>query len=80
MAAAYLFYLTHQQGFINGNKRTAVGAAIEFLARNGYRLDATSYEIYEFVMRVVAEDVKSDTTKILSEATQWIESRLRPME
>jgi prophage maintenance system killer protein len=28
MAAAYLYYLANQQGFINGNKRTAVGAAI----------------------------------------------------
>src|SRR2546430_5106477 len=27
MAAAYLYYLTNQQGFVNGNKRTAVGAA-----------------------------------------------------
>jgi prophage maintenance system killer protein len=35
MAAAYLYYLTNQQGSLNGNKRTAVGSAIEFLARNG---------------------------------------------
>jgi len=35
MAAAYLYYLTNQQGFLNGNKRAAVGSALEFLARNG---------------------------------------------
>jgi prophage maintenance system killer protein len=38
MAAAYLYYLTNQQGFVNGNKRAAVGSALEFLARNGYDL------------------------------------------
>ena len=29
MAAAYLYFLAHQQGFVQGNKRAAVGAAIE---------------------------------------------------
>ena len=33
MAAAYLFFLASQQGFVQGNKRTAVGSAIEFLAQ-----------------------------------------------
>src|SRR5437016_3974600 len=56
MAAAYLFFLARQQGFVQGNKRAAVGSAIEFLARNGYELDMNNLELYHFVKRVAGED------------------------
>src|SRR4051812_41929036 len=39
MAAAYLSHFAAAQGFVDGNKRTAAGAATVFLARNGYMLD-----------------------------------------
>lgn len=80
MAAAYVYYLTNQQGFVNGNKRAAVGSALEFLARNGYRLDATPYEAYEFTVRVASEDVKREPRLVLAEVERWIEHRLLPME
>ncbi len=79
MAAAYLYYLTNQQGFVNGNKRAAVGSALEFLARNGYRLAATPYEMYEFTVRVASEDVKRESKLVLAEIERWIEQRLRSM-
>ena len=41
-AAAYLYSLAAQQGFADGNKRTALHAAIEFLLINGYRLNCPS--------------------------------------
>ncbi len=80
MAAAYLYYLTNQQGFVNGNKRAAVGSALEFLARNGYRLSATPYEVYEFIVRVASEDVKRESKLVLAEIERWIVERLRAME
>jgi death-on-curing protein len=35
VAAAYLFYLCRNNPFLDGNKRTALGAAIVFLRLNG---------------------------------------------
>jgi prophage maintenance system killer protein len=79
MAAAYLFYLANQQGFRNGNKRSAVGSAIEFLARNGYRLNATNWDVYVMTKEVAGEEVQGDTKEKLRKLTKWIERRLQPM-
>ena len=35
VAASYAFHLAEAQAFLDGNKRTAVSAALVFLARNG---------------------------------------------
>lgn len=80
MAAAYLYFLANQQGFLNGNKRTAVGAALEFLARNGYNLGVTAYELYEFTKQVAGEDVKGDRKTILAEMSEWIIDHLEPLD
>lgn len=80
MAAAYLYFLANQQGFLNGNKRTAVGSALEFLARNGYRLDATNLEVYELTVGVIAEDAEGERAQILAQVAHWIQERLAPME
>lgn len=80
MAAAYLFYLTRQQGFINGNKRTAVSAALEFLTRNGYRIRATTREVYLLPVDVASEDAPGDRHELLARVRHWIEARLSPMD
>lgn len=80
MAAAYLYYLTNQQGFLNGNKRAAVGSSIEFLARNGYRLNTSTLEVYEVTVSLAGENVKGDRRRILRVLTKWIQDRLVPME
>jgi death-on-curing protein len=80
MAAAYLYYLSNQQGFINGNKRTAVTSALTFLARNGYRLNVSRYEVYRFTLDVVAEDAPGDGQSKLASVTKWIKEHLEPME
>ena len=36
MAAAYVFHLAENQPFLDGNKRTALNAAIAFLGLNGF--------------------------------------------
>jgi death on curing protein len=38
-AAAYLFFIAEAQAFLNGNKRVAIGVALDFLAMNGIRLN-----------------------------------------
>jgi death-on-curing protein len=40
MTAAYLFHLTQNHGFIDGNKRTGAFAALAFLEINGIDTDA----------------------------------------
>jgi death-on-curing protein len=39
VAAAYLFYLCRNHPFIDGNKRTALGACLVFLRLNGVELE-----------------------------------------
>ena len=36
MAAAYLFHISRNHPFIDGNKRTAIAAALTFLEVNGF--------------------------------------------
>src|SRR3954464_2187875 len=40
MAAAYLFHIAANPPFVDGNKRTALAAALTFLEMNGHRLEA----------------------------------------
>src|SRR3712207_4755354 len=53
LAAAYLFGLAKDHGFIDGNKRVAFSAAATFLLMNGMRLMAPEPEAYDAVINVV---------------------------
>jgi death-on-curing protein len=70
MAAAYLFHLAVSQGFTDGNKRTALLAAVAFLARNGYKLGASNDEIYAVTMRIANHEMDK------SEIADWIGQRI----
>jgi death-on-curing protein len=53
--AAILFYLlVKNHAFVDGNKRTAALALIEFLERNGYTLSVTNEELYQFTIDVAS--------------------------
>ena len=52
MAAAYLFHLAQDHPFVDGNKRTALLAALVFLDLNGIALLHRSEELYELTMGV----------------------------
>ena len=54
MAAAYLFHISQNHPFVDGNKRTALAAALVFLWVNDLRLDAGEDELTELVMGVAA--------------------------
>jgi death-on-curing protein len=60
MAAAYLFHICQAHAFQDGNKRTAVLAAVVFLDLNGYDLDATEESFEEVVMGIAAHQVGKD--------------------
>lgn len=62
VAAAYLFYLCKNHPFIDGNKRTALGACIVFLRLNGIEPRADGPEWEKLAMAVAAGAIDRDET------------------
>lgn len=54
LAAAYLFGLARNHGYLDGNKRVALAAAATFLLVNDWRLMADEGSAYETVIAVAA--------------------------
>ena len=52
MAAAYLFHLTQNHPFVDGNKRTGAVAALVFLILNGVEIDAEQQDFEKLVWKV----------------------------
>ncbi len=53
LAAAYLFGLAKNHGYVDGNKRVAFAVAATFLLLNGLRLTASEADAYEAVIGLV---------------------------
>lgn len=47
MAAAYAFHIAENQPFVDGNKRTALNAALVFLYLNGWDVEDPQMELYD---------------------------------
>lgn len=60
MAAAYLFHITQNHPFVDGNKRTGVVAAIVFLALNGIELNVVEEELESMVWKVAEGKLDKD--------------------
>ena len=54
MAAAYLFHITQDHPFVDGNKRTGAVAALVFLSLNNVEIDADE-KAFERIVLSVAE-------------------------
>ena len=52
IAAAYAFHIAESQAFIDGNKRTAVAAAISFLQKNGVRYPKDDGSLYRAMIEI----------------------------
>ena len=52
MAAAYLFHITQNHPFIDGNKRTGAVASLVFLSLNGVEIEADEEEFERIVLGV----------------------------
>lgn len=53
MSAAYLFHVAQNRPFVDGNKRTALAAALMFVWMNGLRIDVDQHdELYDLVIGV----------------------------
>lgn len=57
MAAAYMFHLTQNHAFIDGNKREGLASASVFLALNGYRL-VCDERLYDLSLQVAQGQVE----------------------
>ena len=69
VAAAYLFYLCRNHPFVDGNKRTALAAALVFLTHNGLLADpglpARNVDAWEaLVLDVAASRLDRDATTV----------------
>jgi death-on-curing protein len=54
MAAAYLFHLAQNHGFVDGNKRVAFYAALVFLAWNDVVVDAEDPKMIKLVLETAS--------------------------
>lgn len=54
MAAAHLYHVARNHPFVDGNKRTALAAALVFLWLNGFSLHADEDALTDLVLRVAA--------------------------
>ena len=78
MAAAYLFHIAKNHSFLDGNKRTALAAAIAFLGVNGRSLDADPDALIETVLGVAAGTIsKSALAVFFEEHARQTRRRLR---
>lgn len=65
-AAAYLFYLCKNHGFIDGNKRVALASALIFLDLNGVEIEDREDSLYELTIGVADGSVSIESiVKIL---------------
>jgi len=52
IAATYAFHIAESQAFLDGNKRTAVVAAMVFLAKNGLYAQPGKWDLYLAMIQV----------------------------
>ena len=66
LAATYLCALARQQGYLDGNKRTALAAMLVFLKVNGRKLVAPGAELYAVVISAAAN------TLGIEQVAEWV--------
>ena len=70
IAAAYCFHLAQAQAYLDGNKRTAVAAALTFLAVNGVSIDIDSDVLYHATIALATRTMdKPGLAALLRELT-----------
>ena len=70
IAATYLCALVRQQGYLDGNKRTALAAMFVFLRLNGLRLVASGPELYGTVMNAATGAIDAATV------AEWLRTKV----
>jgi death-on-curing protein len=73
-AAVYMEGFATRQFFVDGNKRTAFLCAYDFLLLNGFALDVSQDEAYEFTLAVAEKRVGLD------EIARWLQEHSVPVK
>ncbi|MFB2836006.1 type II toxin-antitoxin system death-on-curing family toxin [Floridanema evergladense] len=74
-AAAYLYHISMNHPFIDGNKRTAFAVMDTFLRVNNYYLNLTNEQAYNLVLQVVQGEIsKSELANYLQQSVIYIDS------
>lgn len=60
MAAAYLFHISRNHAFIDGNKRTALACCLLFLSLNDVEIEADSEELEELAVSTAEGKTQKD--------------------
>jgi death on curing protein len=74
LAAAYLFGLARNHGFVDGNKRIGFAAAATFLLLNGQRLTAPETDAYETVIGLVEGRITEENV------ARWMRDHVQRIE
>lgn len=71
MAAAYAFHIAESQAFVDGNKRTALNAALVFLVLNGWVVSDPRGDLFDAMLGFADRSVgKSDMARVLRALAQ----------
>ena len=74
IAAAYLFHISQNHPFLDGNKRAGANAAITFLLMNDWEPEFDEQELADLVLSVASGELAKP------ELTGVFESRCRPVD
>ena len=72
LAATYLIGLARQQGFLDGNKRTAALTSLMFLAEAGYKIDVPQAELFAITLAAANNSITVEA------AAAWTRERMMP--
>jgi len=67
MAAAYLFHISQNHPFVDGNKRVALAAALIFLRMNGIRVEAVEDELVDLAWGVARGEISKSQVAVFFE-------------
>jgi death-on-curing protein len=71
IAAAYAFHLAESQAFVDGNKRTAIGAALTFLDLNGISALPSDNVLYDAMIAIANKKMaKADLAALFRQAAK----------
>lgn len=71
MAAAYAFHIAENQPFLDGNKRTALAAALIFLDWHGIEVEEPGEELYQAMIQLAERKLdKAGLAKLFEHLSQ----------
>ena len=77
VAASYAFHIAEAQAFIDGNKRTAVAAAMVFLAINGVYAQPPTLELHQAMIDVAKKQKGKQDLADIFRRTALLDALLR---